>query len=41
MGVLGSRPDGQQVIDRMDRRTSARPGFAGLRIHRQAATFAG
>lgn len=38
MAVLTARPEGQQVIDRMDRRLSALPGFGGLRIYRRAAT---
>lgn len=40
MAVLSAQPEGQQVIDRMDRRFSALPGFDGLRIYRHAATLA-
>ena len=38
MGVLRSGPESEQIIDRMDRRFSALPGFARLRIYRRAAT---
>jgi hypothetical protein len=38
MAVLSARPEGQQVIDRMDRRFAALPGFTGLRIYRRAAS---
>jgi rubrerythrin len=36
--VLNARPESQRIIDRMDRRFAALPGFERLRIYRQAAT---
>ena len=36
--VLNSRPESERIIDRMDRRFAALPGFDRLRIYRQAAT---
>jgi rubrerythrin len=35
--VLNSRPESEKIIDRMDRRFAALPGFERLRIYRQAA----
>src|SRR4051812_48483611 len=37
VSVLNRRPDALRIIDRMDRRFAALPGFDGLRIYRQAA----
>ena len=36
--VLNARPESRRIIDRMDRRFAALPGFDQLRIYRQAAT---
>ncbi|MDP1818755.1 MAG: ferritin-like domain-containing protein [Acidimicrobiales bacterium] len=38
LAVLNARPESERVIDRMDRRFAALPGFDRLRIYRQAAT---
>lgn len=35
--VLNARPESEKIIDRMDRRFAALPGFDRLRIYRQAA----
>lgn len=37
VAVLHASPGADQIIDRMDRRFSALPGFSGLRIFRRAA----
>ena len=36
--VLNARPESEKIIDRMDRRFAALPGFDRLRIYRRAAT---
>jgi rubrerythrin len=36
LAVLNARPESERIIDRMDRRFSALPGFDRLRIYRQA-----
>jgi len=36
--VLNARPESEKIIDRMDRRFAALPGFERLRIYRHAAT---
>lgn len=38
LSYLAAGEDGERLIDRMDRRFAALPGFADLRIFRQAAT---
>ena len=38
LAVLNARPESERIIDRMDRRFAALPGFDRLRIYRQAAT---
>jgi hypothetical protein len=38
LAVLNARPESEKIIDRMDRRFAALPGFERLRIYRQAAT---
>lgn len=38
LAVLNARPDSERIIDRMDRRFAALPGFGRLRIYRHAAT---
>lgn len=38
LAVLNARPESEKVIDRMDRRFAALPGFARLRIYRQATS---
>lgn len=40
LAVLNARPQAQRVIDRMDRRFAALPGFARLRIYREATIVA-
>jgi hypothetical protein len=37
LAVFNSRPESERIIDRMDRRFAALPGFGRLRIYRQAA----
>lgn len=37
LAVLNARPESERIIDRMDRRFSALPGFERLRIYRAAA----
>jgi hypothetical protein len=38
LAVLNARPESERIIDRMDRRFAALPGFDRLRIYRQAAS---
>ncbi len=40
LAVLTRRPEGERIIDRMDRRFAALPGFDRLRIYREAASLA-
>jgi rubrerythrin len=40
LAVLSGRPGSERIIDRMDRRFAALPGFDRLRIYRQAASAA-
>jgi rubrerythrin len=41
LAVLSSRPESERIIDRMDRRFAALPGFDRLRIYRDAARPSG